>query len=104
MFYIPKKIHYFRILIFVFKPHLMNTISLKTAISKIFKIKPTNYRKITRSKPRLLEANISYYDWVGFYFKNGAKDELKLAQYTGEETEHTIIPFWKRNLWTSSSQ
>ncbi|MDB2385594.1 GAF domain-containing protein [Polaribacter sp.] len=42
-----------------------------------------------------LEAKISYYDWVGFYFKNGDKEELKLAQYTGEETEHTIIPFGK---------
>jgi GAF domain-containing protein len=42
-----------------------------------------------------LENEISYYDWVGFYFKNGDKQELKLAQYTGEETEHTIIPFGK---------
>lgn len=42
-----------------------------------------------------LENEISYYDWVGFYFKNGDKEELKLAQYTGEETEHTIIPFGK---------
>ncbi|QTD36813.1 GAF domain-containing protein [Polaribacter batillariae] len=42
-----------------------------------------------------LEKQISYYDWVGFYFKNGNKEELKLAQYTGEETEHTIIPFGK---------
>ncbi len=42
-----------------------------------------------------LEKEISYYDWVGFYFKNGDKNELKLAQYTGEETEHTIIPFGK---------
>ena len=43
----------------------------------------------------VLESEISYYDWVGFYFKNGDKDELKLAQYTGEETIHTIIPFGK---------
>lgn len=42
-----------------------------------------------------LEANVSYYDWVGFYFKNGDKEELKLAQFTGEPTEHTIIPFGK---------
>jgi L-methionine (R)-S-oxide reductase len=42
-----------------------------------------------------LESEISYYDWVGFYFKNGDKEELKLAQYAGEETEHTIIPFGK---------
>jgi len=42
-----------------------------------------------------LEAQISYYDWVGFYFKNGDKEELKLAEFTGEPTEHTIIPFGK---------
>ena len=94
MFYIPKKIHYFRILIFVFKPHLMNTISLKTAISKILKSNQKIAEKL-QEVTLLLEASISYYDWVGFYFKNGAKDELKLAQYTGEETEHTIIPFGK---------
>ena len=42
-----------------------------------------------------LESEISYYDWVGFYFKNGDKNELKLAQFTGEPTDHTIIPFGK---------
>jgi len=42
-----------------------------------------------------LESEISYYDWVGFYFKNGDKEELKLAEFTGEPTEHTIIPFGK---------
>ena len=42
-----------------------------------------------------LEKEIDYYDWVGFYFKNGDKNELKLAQYTGEETDHVIIPFGK---------
>ena len=43
----------------------------------------------------LIETHIEYYNWVGFYFKNGDRNELKLAQYTGEETEHTIIPFGK---------
>ncbi|MDT0553263.1 GAF domain-containing protein [Urechidicola vernalis] len=42
-----------------------------------------------------LESSISYYDWVGFYFKNGDKNELKLGPFTGEPTEHTIIPFGK---------
>lgn len=44
---------------------------------------------------QLLENNISYYNWVGFYFKNGDKDELKLGPYVGEPTDHTIIPFGK---------
>ena len=71
MFYIPKKIHYFRILIFVIKPHLMNTISLKTALSKILKSNHQIAEKL-QAVTLLLEASISYYDWVGFYFKNGA--------------------------------
>ena len=43
----------------------------------------------------LLEANVPYYNWVGFYFKNGDKDELKLGPYVGAPTDHTIIPFGK---------
>lgn len=42
-----------------------------------------------------LKQHIDYYDWVGFYFKNGNKEELKLAQFAGEPTNHTIIPFGK---------
>jgi len=42
-----------------------------------------------------LKQNTIHYDWVGFYFKNGDKNELKLAQFSGEPTEHTIIPFGK---------
>lgn len=43
----------------------------------------------------LLESHIDYYNWVGFYFKNGDKNELKLGPYVGEPTDHTIIPFGK---------
>ncbi|MCK5638764.1 MAG: GAF domain-containing protein [Flavobacteriaceae bacterium] len=43
----------------------------------------------------LLKFKIDHYDWVGFYFKNGDKEELKLAQFAGKPTEHTIIPFGK---------
>ena len=44
---------------------------------------------------QLLEKEIDYYNWVGFYFKNGNKNELKLGPYVGEPTDHTIIPFGK---------
>ena len=43
----------------------------------------------------LLNSEVSYYDWVGFYFKNGDKKELKLGPYAGAPTDHTIIPFGK---------
>ena len=44
---------------------------------------------------RLLKQSIPHYDWVGFYFKNGNKNELKLGSFAGKPTEHTIIPFGK---------
>ena len=53
----------------------------------------TNQRLLLICK--LLEKNINHYNWVGFYFKNGDKDELKLGPYVGAPTDHTIIPFGK---------
>jgi L-methionine (R)-S-oxide reductase len=44
---------------------------------------------------KLLEAEIDYYNWVGFYFRNGNKEELVLGPYFGAPTDHTIIPFGK---------
>ena len=43
----------------------------------------------------ILKEGVPYYDWVGFYFKNGDKEELKLGSFAGEPTDHTIIPFGK---------
>ena len=43
----------------------------------------------------LLKKEVEYYNWVGFYFKNGDKNELKLGPYVGAPTDHTIIPFGK---------
>ena len=69
-------------------------IKLKNKVDTIIRSSTTIEEKL-QAICNLLESETSYYDWVGFYFKNGDKDELKLAQYTGEETEHTIIPFGK---------
>lgn len=44
---------------------------------------------------QLLHDEIPYYNWVGFYFRNGDKEELKLGPYVGAATDHTIIPFGK---------
>ena len=44
---------------------------------------------------QILEDAIDYYDWVGFYFRNGDKEELKLGPYVGDPTDHEIIPFGK---------
>ncbi len=55
----------------------------------------STYEEKLQNICEFLKDAIDYYDWVGFYFKNGDKEELKLAQFSGEPTEHTIIPFGK---------
>ncbi|EDP71583.1 hypothetical protein FBALC1_03827 [Flavobacteriales bacterium ALC-1] len=67
------------------KPHIKSIISQNnlTVDERLLKI------------CEILETNISYYNWVGFYFKNGDRNELKLGPYVGEPTDHTIIPFGK---------
>ena len=63
-------------------------------ISIITASKNTTDEKL-QSICELLKKSIAYYDWVGFYFRNGKKEELKLGPYAGEPTDHTIIPFGK---------
>jgi len=68
--------------------------NLKQNISLIIDSSNTKENKL-QAICNYLKSEISYYDWVGFYFKNGDKEELKLAQFTGEPTDHVIIPFGK---------
>ena len=72
----------------------MNIKSFKNATQDIILSEKTIKEK-QQAICDFLQSEISYYDWVGFYFKNGEKEELKLAEFSGEPTEHTIIPFGK---------
>ena len=66
-----------------FKPEILKIISSKISTDlKLQSICDTLYK-------------IKNYDWVGFYFKNGTKNELKLGPFSGEATDHKIIPFGK---------
>lgn len=44
---------------------------------------------------KLLQENVSYYNWVGFYFAKEEERTLHLKAFAGEPTDHTIIPFGK---------
>lgn len=66
------------------KPQVKTIISRKTSIDE-------RLMEICQ----LLEANVKHYNWVGFYFRNGNKKELKLGPYVGAPTDHIIIPFGK---------
>jgi len=72
----------------------MNIAILKESINKIIENNNSISEKL-QGVCDFLKQEIDYYDWVGFYFKNGDKQELKLAEFAGEPTEHIIIPFGK---------
>ena len=67
---------------------------LKIEISELAK-NSSDKNKTLKLMCDLLRSEIPYYDWVGFYFKNGEKKELKLGAFSGNPTDHTIIPFGK---------
>lgn len=72
----------------------MNLESIKEHISILFSGEKA-IEQTLQEVCNFLRKEVKHYNWVGFYFKNGAKNELKLAQFSGEPTEHTIIPFGK---------
>ncbi|NER14803.1 GAF domain-containing protein [Leptobacterium flavescens] len=73
----------------------MNLESLKQPVYNII----ADYNKSVEDRLtavcEFLKSSVDYYNWVGFYFRNGDKEELKLSSFAGEPTDHTIIPFGK---------
>ena len=72
----------------------MNFNELKSKISDLVS-NSSSLDKTLKDVCELLKSSVSYYDWVGFYFKNGDKEELKIGPYAGVVTDHNIIPFGK---------
>lgn len=67
---------------------------LDTAKKELIKTDLTREQKL-QNICDLLHRTIAYYDWVGFYFANHKSQTLHLGAYTGEATDHTVIPFGK---------
>ncbi|SEM42400.1 GAF domain-containing protein [Chryseobacterium taichungense] len=68
---------------------------LKKRLSSILESPKHNTEEKLEKVCHLLDQEISYFNWTGFYFKNGDKEELKLGPYVGAPTDHTIIPYGK---------
>ena len=66
---------------------------IKKRLSSIIESPNLNTEVKLQKICHLLDQEISYFNWTGFYFKNGDKEELILGPYVGAETDHTVIPF-----------
>ena len=69
--------------------------NLKTPLTTILVNRKLNTDEKLKAICEFLKEEVAHYDWVGFYFRNGDKEELKLGPYAGAPTDHTIIPFGK---------
>ena len=68
---------------------------IKKRLSSIIESPAHNTEVKLQKICQLLDQEIPYFNWTGFYFKNGDKDELILGPYVGAPTDHTIIPYGK---------
>ena len=73
----------------------MNFETLKPQVASIISDIDKTVDERLLSICQLLEKHIEHYNWVGFYFRNGDKEELLLGPYVGAPTDHTVIPFGK---------
>ncbi|GAB0157085.1 GAF domain-containing protein [Chryseobacterium sp. Alg-005] len=70
-------------------------LELKKRLSSILESPKHHTEEKLQKVCHLLDQEIPYFNWTGFYFKNGDKDELILGPYVGAPTDHTIIPYGK---------
>jgi len=73
----------------------MTFVQLKPEVSHILTSNVFDTKQKLNRVCELLQENIAYYDWVGFYFTNEAEQTLHLKAFAGEPTNHTVIPFGK---------
>jgi len=73
----------------------MNFETLKPRVNEILSKSDLSRDEKLLQVCQLLKDSVDYYNWVGFYFRNGQKEELLLGPYVGAPTDHTVIPFGK---------
>lgn len=73
----------------------MNLETLKPNVIAILADATVDRTVKLKSLCQFLSENVSYYNWVGFYFANHENKTLHLGPYAGAETDHSVIPFGK---------
>lgn len=66
---------------------------LKKRLLSIIESPSTNTNDKLQKICTLLDQEIPYFNWTGFYFKHPERQELILGPYVGAETDHTVIPY-----------
>ena len=73
----------------------MNFEAIKPKVKQILSQDNLTRDEKLKNLCQLLQGDIDYYNWVGFYFANHDEKTLHLGPYVGAATDHTVIPFGK---------
>ena len=73
----------------------MNLKDLHAQVIKLLVNRTSSRDQKLQSICQLLVNEVSYYNWVGFYFADHETKTLHLGPYVGAPTDHVKIPFGK---------
>jgi len=79
--------------VFLFHMRSLDNTEVLKEIKTILKTSKIDILSGLKNCCDFLKGNISYFDWVGFYFADFQKKNLYLKAFSGKPTDHTIIPF-----------
>ncbi len=64
--------------------------SIQSAISALQNL---SGKALQEAVVQVLDREVKYYNWTGFYFMNDEKQQLEIGPYVGAYTDHTVIPY-----------
>ena len=64
--------------------------SIQSAISALQNL---SGKALQEAVVQVLDREVNYYNWTGFYFMNDEKQQLEIGPYVGAYTDHTVIPY-----------
>ena len=68
---------------------------VKSILQKLEELKELRGTRLQEAVVQVLDHEVDYYNWTGFYFMNHEREVLEIGPYVGALTNHLEIPFGK---------
>jgi len=72
---------------------VMTSIQLENIKTELLKNVDLRGNALQKRTVEVLDQQVPYYNWTGFYWMNDVKSQLELGAYVGTATDHTSIPY-----------
>ena len=72
---------------------VMTSIEFDKIKAELLKVAHLSGKEVQKRTVEVLDQQVPYYNWTGFYWMNDVIGQLELGAYVGEATDHTSIPY-----------